>query len=365
MKVLKILDFTLFGESHGTMIGFSLENFPAGIKIDEELIQKELSKRRPKGKISTPRVELDEYQFISGVFNGYTTGETITVVIPNKNTKSTDYEFNFPRPNHSDLPAYQKANGFNDYRGGGAFSGRLTAPLVIMGSLAKQLLAEKKIKIVSQIKQIGQVVDDDINLNEEVINKLQEEKFPCINEEVKKEMEDAIVTIAGQDSLGGLIKTYIVNLPSGLGGSYFSGVESVLSYLIYGIPAVKSVSFGDGAAFLNHYGSEVLDEIAYLDGKITYLANHNGGILGGITTGQTVTINTVIKPTPTISKSVRTIDLKTKENVQHSFVGRHDPCIVPRAYVPIESVVALAILDLILAKEGSAFFTPKGEKHGN
>ncbi len=356
MNVLKLLDFKLFGESHGDFIGFTLTGFPSGVKVDEDLIVSELSKRRPKGKISTPRVELDEYKFISGVFNGYTTGEAITVIIPNMNKKSTDYTFKYPRPNHSDLLAYEKTNGFNDYRGGGAFSGRLTAPLVIMGALAKSLLQKRGITIVSQIKQIGDIIDDEMNLEKNSIDKLKTSKFPCLNDDTKSKMQSLIEKIAGEDSIGGLIKTYLINVPKGLGGSYFNGVESVLSYLIYGIPAVKSVSFGDGSQFLQHFGSEVLDELAYEDGKIKYLANHNGGIIGGITTGEAIIINTIIKPTPTIGKAIKTVDLMTKENVLHTFIGRHDPCIVPRAYIPIESIVAIAILDLILGTYGYEYF---------
>lgn len=356
MNVLKNLDFKLFGESHGDAIGFVLSGFPAGVKIDYKLIEDELTKRRPSGKISTPRVELDDYKFISGVFNEYTTGENIMVLITNTNKKSSDYNHNLPRPSHSDLVAYEKTNGFNDYRGGGAFSGRLTAPLVIMGALAKSLLKTKDIKVISQIKQIGNQIDDEMSYTDEVTSKLQKEKFPCINDDVKAKMRELIENISSNDSIGGMIKTYVLNVPKSLGGSYFNGVESVISYLVYGIPAVKSVSFGDGYSFLNAYGSTVLDETIYENDKIKYLANHNGGILGGITTGEPIIINTIIKPTPTISQNVKTINLNTKENVIHSFNGRHDPCIVPRAYVPIESVVSLAILDLILSNYGYDYF---------
>lgn len=356
MKVLKNLDFKIFGESHGDMIGFVLSGFPSGIRINEELIKIELMKRRPQGKISTPRVELDEYKFISGVFNGYTTGENITVVITNNNKKSSDYNNDIPRPSHSDLAANLKTNGFNDYRGGGAFSGRLTAPLVIMGALAKTILNEKNIKIVSQIKQIGMHTDDEMNFTKEEIEKLENDKFPCLNNNVKEEMIKLIESIVSADSVGGMIKTYVLNVPKGLGGSYFNGVESILSFLIYGIPAVKSVSFGDGIEFSSSFGSMVLDEMCFTNGNINYLANHNGGILGGITTGEPIIINSVIKPTPTITKTVKTINLKTKENIEYSFSGRHDPCIVPRAYVPIESVVSIALLDLLLSEFGYKYF---------
>ena len=356
MKVLKNLDFKIFGESHGDMIGFVLSGFPSGVKIDEELIKRELTKRRPQGKIGTPRVELDDYKFISGVFDGYTTGETITCIITNNNKKSSDYSNDVPRPSHSDLVAYEKSGGFNDYRGGGSFSGRLTASLVVMGALAKIVLNKINIKIVSQIKQIGQYIDDDMNFTDDEIAKLEEAKFPCLNNETKEEMIKSIEKIASIDSVGGMIITYVLNVPKGLGGSYFSGVESVLSFLIYGIPAVKSVSFGDGGEFSKAFGSMVLDEMIFVNGNINYLANHNGGILGGITTGEPIVINSVVKPTPTISKSVKTINLKTKENVECVFTGRHDPCIVPRAYVPIESVVSIAILDLLLSEFGYQYF---------
>ncbi len=355
MTVLKNLDFKLFGESHGNYIGIVLSGFPSGVKIPEELIKEELTKRRPNGKISTSRIEEDEYEFISGIFNGYTTGETITVIIKNKNKISTDYNPRYPRPSHSDLNAYLKANGFNDYRGGGTFSGRLTAPIVIIGALAKSLLMRKQIYIFSQIKQIAKIIDDDLTINEENITYLKNQKFPCLNQDKAQKMQQAILDVAGKDSLGGLIKTYVVNVPNNLGGSYFNGVESILSYLIYGIPAVKSVSFGDGVKFLEYRGSECLDE-PFFDKKIKYLANHNGGILGGITNGEPIIINTIIKPTPTINTEVKTINLETNENVIHTFSGRHDPCIVQRAYVPIESVVSIAILDLIITNYGYHYF---------
>lgn len=359
MNVLKNIDFKLFGESHGDYIGMVLTGFPSGIKIPHELIENELSKRRPQGQISTSRVEKDDYKFISGVFNDYTTGEAITVIIPNKNKNSNDYEPMFPRPSHSDLNANLKTNGFNDYRGGGAFSGRLTTPIVIMGTITKALLKTKNILIFSQIKQIGTIIDDEITINENTINFLQNQKFPCFNQTKTKQMYEEINAIVNSDSIGGLIKTYAVNVPKNLGGSYFSGVESMISYLIYGIPAVKSISFGDGYQFLQKKGSQSLDEPFYQNRKINYLNNHNGGIIGGITNGQPIIVNTIIKPTPTINQEVKTINLETKENVTHHFKGRHDPCIVPRAYVPIESLLAVAILDLLISNFGYQYFEEK------
>ncbi len=354
MQPFKKLGFSLFGESHSESIGITIKNLPIGIKLNYELINNELTKRRPNGITSTSRIELDEYEIISGLDNGVTNGEDLTVIIPNKNTKSKDYDQmkNIMRPGHADLIAYLKSNGTNDHRGGGRFSGRLTAPLVFMGAICKQILEEKGIYIGSSINRINSVAVSGYKglITKEEILELNKQSFPCLKPELVKEYEKEILSAkAGKDSVGGKVTTYVVGLPVGIGDAYFSGVESYLSYLIYGIPAVKGVSFGFGEDFSRVSGSMVSDSM-YFDelNNIQYNYNYNGGINGGITNGEPIVINTTIKPTPTIGVTQNTINIKTKENVQVSFGGRHDPCIVQRAYVVIENIVAFGILDLLL-----------------
>lgn len=360
MKLGKCINFSLFGESHGEYIGIVIEGLPAGIKLDLEFIGNELTKRRPHGVISTPRVEKDRYQIVSGYFEGHTCGSPLTVLIPNINKRSSDYEKDrsLMRPGHADYTAYLKTNGYNDYRGGGHFSGRLTAAIVFLGAICKQLLLTKGIMIASHIKQIGKVVDDDFSFNKDDLNdemiKLSKEKFPCLNQNKKEEMLIAINDAkAESDSIGGKVSTIITGLPAGLGDSYFDSVESVLSYLIYAVPAVKGVSFGIGEEFASKMGSEVSDGMKMVDEKIAFLANNNGGILGGITTGEPLQINTTIKPTPTIGKTQSTIDIFKHQSVEYEFTGRHDPCIVHRAYIVIESVIAYGLLDLCISTYGS------------
>ena len=356
MQPFKVLGFELFGESHSESIGITIKNLPKGIKLNYDLINNELTKRRPNGITSTSRIELDEYKIISGIENDITNGEDLTVIIPNKNTKSKDYDQmkDIMRPGHADLVAYLKSNGTNDYRGGGRFSGRLTAPLVFMGAICKQLLMERGIYIGSSINQINTVKCPGYvgKVTKEDILKLNNEKFPCLDKEYVIDFEKEILNAKeNKDSVGGKVTTYVIGVPLGLGDSYFSGVESYLSYLIYGIPAVKAVSFGFGEDFGIVSGSMVSDSMYYDDFKnIQYVYNYNGGINGGITNGEPIVINTTIKPTPTIGVTQQTINIKTKENVEVSFGGRHDPCIVQRAYVVIENIVAFGILDLLLSE---------------
>ena len=354
MQPFKVLGFDLFGESHSKYIGITIRNLPKGIKLDYELINNELSKRRPNGKTSTKRIELDEYTILSGLTDGVTNGEDLTVHIPNKNIKSSDYDQmkNIMRPGHADLVANIKTGGTNDYRGGGKFSGRLTAPLVFMGAICKQILKEKGIFIGSSIDRIGLISNKIYRglIRYDEILTLNKMTFPCLDNNLVNKYEQFILNAAkNNDSVGGKVTTYVIGVPVGLGDAYFDGVESYLSYLIYGIPAVKGVSFGYGELYSGVLGSSVSDTIYYNEKKeINYKYNLNGGINGGITNGAPIVISTVIKPTPTIGTIQDTINIETKENVQVAFNGRHDPCIVQRAYVIIESMVAFGILDLLL-----------------
>jgi len=352
---------TIFGESHGPGVGFVVDGIRSGLLIDEELIQKYLNFRRPYGKISTPRVEKDNYQILSGCFNGRTTGMPLTIFVENTNTKSKDYSkirF-YPRANHGDYTYHIKYNGFNDYRGGGHSSGRLTTALVILGSILRSDLAKKGIYIGSHIKQIYNIKDHSFNqdnLDEEV--KLVNSKlFSVLSDEVEVKMKKAIESAANDnDSLGGIIETAITNLPVGIGDPMFHSLESQISHYIFSVGAIKGIEFGLGFDFVNHRGSEVMDEFVVENSKVKTLQNNNAGINAGISNGMPVIFRSVVKPTPSIFKEQKSIDMNNLENVLYTINGRHDPCIVHRVRVVIDSVVAICIYDILLATYGDNYF---------
>ena len=351
MNSSKQLKFEMFGTSHSEFIGIHIDNFPKDFKINKDEILHDLERRRPDGNISTSRIEKDDFSFLSGIKDDITTGERITVIVKNEDVRSSDYKRNILRPNHADYTSYIKTNELPE-AGGGKFSGRLTVLLVIMGSLCKQYLKLKDIHLGTFINNIGQVkVRDEYvhKVTKEAISKINEEKIACQDYALKQQIIDEIIkTKQNLDSVGGSISTYIINLPKGIGDAYFGGVESYLSYLVFAVPAVKAVSFGYGERFKDSFGSDVLDEYYFENDEIKLYNNFNGGLLGGITTGEALVVNTTFKPTPTIGKKVKTVNLETKENIEHSFTGRHDPCIVIRACVVVESVLAYGVLSLLL-----------------
>lgn len=348
------LQVTLFGESHGEAIGIVIDGLSAGIPLQLDFIQQQLEKRKAKGRISTQRREADEIHIMSGFFNGYTTGSPLCIMIQNTNTRSKDYS-NLKtrlRPSHADYTAEVKYEGYQDYRGGGHFSGRLTAPLVAAGAIALQILNNKGIQIASHIKTLHHIEDFAFASTETAlssqITQLQNKPFPVIDEEKGKEMIAYIEKTASEgDSVGGIIESCIYHFPAGLGEPFFDSIESKLSHALFAIPAVKGVSFGSGFQFATMHGSEANDPLYYDDGVKTR-TNHNGGINGGISNGMPIMINTVIKPTPSIYKEQETIDAKTKETTMLKIEGRHDPAIIHRACVVVDSMLALAILDLYL-----------------
>jgi len=345
---------SVFGESHGEAIGCVIDGLPAGIKLDLEKIYKDMARRAPgKDKTATPRLEKDIPHILSGVLNNITTGAPLSMIIENTNAKSTDYEniMKVPRPSHSDYPAYVKYDGYNDIRGGGHFSGRLTAPIVFAGAIAKQLLEEKGIKIGAHIKRIGNVADkcfDMNNIEEETLEHLSNKSFSVIDNNSEEKMRDEIEKYRLEaDSIGGEIECAAIGVPVGVGGNMFDTVEGKLASILFGIPAVKGVEFGLGFDFAKQCGSNVNDGYEIKDGKVALISNNNGGILGGITTGAPVVLSVVIKPTPSIGKEQKSVNLQTLENETLTINGRHDPCIVPRAVPVIEAAVALGILDLM------------------
>lgn len=350
------LSVTLFGESHGNSIGAVLDGMPAGVAVDTDFLNRQTELRKPKGKISTKRHEADEVCIVSGVFEGKTTGTPICVVIKNGDTKSKDYEKtkNLLRPSHADYTAHIKYNGYEDYRGGGHFSGRITAPLVAVGAIVIDALKQKGVEIGTHIKKIADVSDRDFNDFDEDFKKIQNNPFAVLDSEKAKLMTELIETAAAEgDSIGGILQTAVTGLPTGVGEPWFDTVESVLAHALFSVPAVKGVEFGRGFEFADLKGSEANDEWRINDGKISTVTNNNGGINGGITNGMPIVINTVIKPTPSIAKEQNTVDIEKNENSKLIINGRHDPCIVHRAAVVVSSVTAIALCDLLLQKYGT------------
>lgn len=349
------IKLSVFGESHGQGIGCVIDGLPAGIRLDMDAIYSEMARRAPgRDKTSTPRLEKDIPSILSGTVDGVTTGAPLAMFIENSNTKSGDYSniMTVPRPSHSDYPAYVKYNGFNDIRGGGHFSGRLTAPIVFAGAIAKQVLREKGITIGARIKQIGNVIDKNVDYNgitAEFIKSLTGKAFATLTDEAEKNMRDVIENARmSKDSVGGKIECYAIGLPVGVGANIFDTVESRLSSILFGIPAVKGVEFGIGFDFAEKRASEVNDEYEIKNDKVSLISNNNGGVLGGMTNGAPIVVSVAVKPTPSIAQKQRSVDLTTMQNVELEINGRHDPCIVPRAVPVVEAAVALGILDLIL-----------------
>ncbi|MBR2891702.1 MAG: chorismate synthase [Bacilli bacterium] len=350
--------FTLFGESHNDTIGGVIDGLSAGIKIDEEFIKSQLDKRRPQQGIETSRVEADNFKIISGVFNGYTTGEALCVLIENNNTRSQDYESfkNTPRPSHADFVAFEKYHGYNDYRGGGHFSGRLTSVIVCIGAILIKALEHKNIYIGSHIKKCGKVIDKDFSIDcLEEVKSLQNKSFKLLNDLEEKITSEIKEAASHQDSIGGVIQTAIVGLPIGLGDPWFSSVEGMLSNALFSIGGVKGVEFGAGFNFAEMVGSCANDGLILEDNKVKTKTNNNGGINGGITNGMPVVFNVCVKPTPSIAKTQDTINLETHENVKLNITGRHDPAIIRRIAVVIDSITAIVVCDLLKTKYGDDF----------
>ena len=349
------IKLSIFGESHGDAIGCVIDGLPAGIKIDMNAVYKDMQRRAPgKDKTATPRLEKDIPHILSGMLDNVTTGAPLAMVIENTNTKSGDYSnlMTVPRPSHSDYPAYVKYGGNNDVRGGGHFSGRLTAPLVFAGSVAKQILSQRGVAIGAHIKQIGSVCDavSDLNkIDKSLLDTLSSSTFSLIDETKEQAMRDEIEKARlSLDSVGGIIECFAVGLPVGLGGNMFDTVEGKLASILFGVPAVKGVEFGLGFGFADKRASEVNDEYEIKDGRVATLSNNNGGVLGGMTDGAPLSVSVAIKPTPSIAKKQKSVNLLTMENAELEIHGRHDPCIVVRAVPVIECAVALGLLDLMM-----------------
>jgi chorismate synthase len=343
------LVLTSFGESHGKAIGAILDGCPAGLEIDEKEIQKMLDYRKPGTSIiTTQRKEGDKVEIISGVFRGFTTGAPITLMIWNSDQKSRDYE-NLKtklRPGHSDYPAMIKYNHFNDFRGGGRFSGRLTATHVMGGAIARKLLkVTLGIETNSYTTQIGKITMEK-EFDAKMVKSIYKNDVRCPDEKTAKKMKMSIMNAKKNgDSLGGIIESITTNVPVGLGEPIFSSLESDLSKAIFSIPSVKGIEFGSGFEGSKLFGSENNDLYTIKRGKIVTRTNNSGGILGGLSNGMPITIRIAFKPASSIAKKQSTVDIKTKKITTLQIQGRHDPCVVPRAPPVVDSLVALTLAD--------------------
>ena len=345
------LKVTIFGESHGAAIGVVIDGLPAGFKPDFALVDDMMARRSAKGKekIATARREGDEYEIVSGFFNGAATGTPLAAIIRNKDTHSPDYERMryLMRPGHSDWGYFVKEGGFNDYRGGGHSSGRLTAPLVFAGAICKQVLSEKGIKVGTHIASIAGVEDVRFAPIAPQIDEVG--KNGTISEQAWEAMRDKVLEAAKKgDSVGGVIECAVTGVPAGVGDPFFDSLESRLAHMMFSVPAVKGIQFGKGYALTRMNGSGANDPFRMQEGKVVTSSNNNGGILGGIATGMPVIFDVAIKPTSSIFIEQDTIDVSKMENAKLQVKGRHDPCIAVRAAVVIEAAASIAILDSIL-----------------
>jgi chorismate synthase len=345
------LHLSLFGQSHGEAIGIAMDGFPAGMAIDMEALLREMARRAPgQSDMATPRREADQPEFLSGVMNGRTTGQPICAVIRNTNTRSADYGtgVDLVRPGHADYTGHVRYFGFEDWRGGGHFSGRLTAPIVLAGALCKQYLQAQGVEIVSHIQQLEHVHDISFLENPKVdYTKLRSMTLPVLTDGLDKAMHETVLAAKGEgDSVGGVIECMATGLPAGLGAPFFDSAESVLSHLMFSIPAVKGVSFGEGFGFASLRGSQANDAFRMKDGQVITETDHCGGILGGITDGMPLIFRCCIRATPSIAKEQETVSLHDGENARLAIKGRHDPCILPRAIPVVEAMTAIGLMEM-------------------
>lgn len=347
---------TLFGESHGEYIGAVLDGLAPGIEIKKEYIAHMLTLRRPDGKISTPRKEKDEFKIVSGVVNNKTTGTPLTILIPNENVKSSDYAElkTVARPSHADYTAQCKYHGYQDSRGGGHFSGRITAALVAAGAICKSALEQKGIYIGTHVKKCAGVSDREFGDLVKDIKALSDKTFAVLDESVEETMVNKILEAAEDgDSVGGVLETAAIGIPEGVGEPWFDSAESLISHMMFSIPAVKGIEFGEGFAISDMKGSIANDPLKIENGKVLTDTNNNGGINGGITNGMPIIFRTAIKPTPTIFKKQNTVDFMNMTETVIEPKGRHDPAIVHRARVVQDAATAIVLCDMLAIRFGT------------
>ena len=358
------VSLTIFGESHGAAVGAVLDGLAAGLPVEQEYIALRMERRRARGDgLSTSRIEPDEVNFLSGVMNGHTTGTAIALTIANTNTRSGDYAktADLLRPGHADYTAYAKYEGWQDARGGGHFSGRITAAAVAAGSLCERVLAERGIRVYTHIAKVAGIEDAPLSSAAGLVcPEPQPGHFALLDPGREAAMQAAIRAAGAEgDSVGGVLETMVTGLPAGVGEPWFDSVESELAHIAFAIPAVKGIEFGSGFAFADMRGSEANDAFRLQGGQIVTATNHNGGVNGGITNGMPLVFRTALKPTPSIYKTQQTVDYINKKEAELNIQGRHDPCIVARAAVVQNSLTAFALLDLLTQRYGTLW-----QKHG-
>jgi len=354
---------TLFGESHGPAIGAVLDGIAPGIELDMEFIECRMQQRQASGALSTSRREPDKVQILSGVFEGKTCGTPICLLIENTNTKSADYDSmkKLMRPGHADFTANCKYHGFQDYRGGGHFSGRITAALVAAGAVAQLALRGKGIRIATHISRCAGIEDrhfDSVSPSVEDMDALDTVAFPVLDEKVAQLMRQAILEAKAQgDSVGGVLETVVTGLPAGVGEPWFDTVEGLLSHALFSVPAIKGVSFGGGFALSDMRGSQANDPMGMENGRVITETNNAGGINGGITNGMPLLFSCAVKPTPSIAVKQRTVNVESLEDAELSVTGRHDPAIIHRARAVVDAVTALTLCDMLALRFGTDWLT--------
>ncbi len=340
---------TSFGESHGKIVGVVIDGCPAGLPLSEEDIQLELDRRIPaQTRIVSGRIEKDKAQILSGVFNGFTTGAPISVIVENREVDSSSYEAikDLPRPAHADYTAHVRYGGFNDYRGGGRFSGRVTVALVIAGAVAKKLLSRFDVDVLAYTKSIGKVKTDKRFTAEEIRKNRYIAATRCPDLACAEKMEETIVQARKEgESVGGVVECMALNVPVGVGEPLFDALDADLAKALFCVPAVKGVEFGLGFKVAELKGSESNDSFIMQSGKVATSTDNMGGVLGGLSSGMPIVMRVALKPTPSISKEQKTVDLSTLKDASITVKGRHDPCVVPKAVPVIEAAVAVTLVD--------------------
>lgn len=355
------LGITIFGESHGAYIGAILDGLAPGIPVDDAFINEQLRLRRPAGKISTARQEQDPYQIVSGMYEGRTTGTALTIIIPNSSQHSKDYSKtrSIARPGHADYTAYCKYHGYEDFRGGGHFSGRITASVVAAGAIVIPALREKGIYIGTHIKKCAGIEDRDFENVLDDIKKVNAMDFAVLCDEAGGKMRAAAEAAAAEgDSVGGVLETAITGMPAGVGEPWFDSMESQLSHAMFAIPAIKGIQFGAGFDMVDSFGSEYNDPFKMENDTVVTTSNNNGGINGGITNGMPITFRLAVKPTPSIYKTQQSVNFMKGEDAPLQIEGRHDPAIIHRARVVVDSLAALVVYDALAGRYGTDYFCP-------
>ena len=350
---------TLFGESHGDSIGAVIDGIAPGIEIDYDFIDKQLDRRRSKTHVCTQRSETDDYKIISGVFEGHTTGTPLCIVVPNRDTRSSDYQIfsSVARPGHADYTANCKYHGYQDFRGGGHFSGRITVALVAAGAIIQSALEKKGIYVGTHIKRCAGVDDRAFGDYIKDIEFIHSAKFSILDDDAMASMlENASRIKAENDSTGGIMETAIVGVPAGVGEPWFDNIESMISHAMFSIPAIKGVEFGSGFACADMTGSQMNDEFYVSEnGDILTKSNHNGGINGGISNGMPIVFSCAVKPTSSISRKQKTVNFVDKVDTELEIGGRHDSTILPRACVVAETLSAIVMADLLVGRFGTDY----------